>query len=183
MVTQPKLYTVEEFEQFIALPENRERYFELINGEIVEKAMPTREHGKLTMHIAGPMFIFTQANNLPTPEVEVRYRVPDDDHNSRQPDLSFSLDPTIVKKGAVPGMPDLAVEVKSPDDTYKEMRERAEYYLANGTRIVWLVYPEKRLIEVFRLNGDSEFFTENDLLDGGDVLPGFTLKVSEVFNI
>jgi Uma2 family endonuclease len=75
------------------------------------------------------------------------------------------------------------MDVKTAHHTYKEMRERAAYYLANGARLVWLVYPEKRLIEVFRLDADSEFFTEGDTLDGGEVLPGFTLKVSEVFAI
>lgn len=45
-------------------------------------------------------------------------------------------------------MPDLVIEVTSPDNTYKSMRKRADYYLAHGTRLVWLVYPEKCLVEV-----------------------------------
>jgi Uma2 family endonuclease len=61
------------------------------------------------------------------------------------------------------------------------MRDKAEYYLKNGTKLVWLVYPEKQLIEVFRANGDSDFFTINDTLDGEDVLPGFQLPVRQVF--
>jgi Uma2 family endonuclease len=89
----------------------------------------------------------------------------------------------IVRKGAVPRMPDLAVEVKSPDDKFKVMREKAEYYLANGTRIVWLIYPHERLVEVFRPNVDSEILNETHELNGGDVLPGFTLAIRDLFRL
>ena len=79
-------------------------------------------------------------------------------------------------------MPDLAVEVKSPDDSLSKLREKAAYYLANGTLLAWLVYPKKRLVIV--LTPDSEeILTEDDTLDGGDVLPGFTLPVRDIFRV
>ena len=78
-------------------------------------------------------------------------------------------------------MPDLAIEIKSPDDTIQEMRDTAAYYLANGSRLVWLVYPNYRLIEVYRLGADIQILGEEDTLTGGDVLPGFELPVREVF--
>jgi Uma2 family endonuclease len=78
-------------------------------------------------------------------------------------------------------MPDLAVEIKSPDDTVKELREKAAYYLANGARLVWLIYPAKHMVEVYTPDGDVEILVEGDLLTGGDVLPGFSLPVAEVF--
>ncbi len=87
----------------------------------------------------------------------------------------------MVTKGAVPRFPDLAVEVKSPGDSYRQMREKAAYYLANGTKLVWLVYPEKRLVEVYRADGDIQILTGDDTLDGGDVLPGFSMTVSDIF--
>ncbi len=62
------------------------------------------------------------------------------------------------------------------------MRAKAEYYLAHGARIVWLVYPKKHLIEVCTKD-DAQILDENDELDGGDVLPGFKLSVREVFDI
>jgi Uma2 family endonuclease len=85
-----------------------------------------------------------------------------------------------VKKGSVPEMPDLAVEVKSPDDSLKLLRDKAHYYLANGTRLVWLVIPEKRLVEVYTPD-DEQILTEEDTLSGEDVLPGFTLPVRDIF--
>ena len=89
----------------------------------------------------------------------------------------------MVKRGPVHQMPDLVIEVKSPDDTYTSMRERAQYYLAHGAKVVWLLYPEKRLVEVYRQDADSELLTGDDTLNGGDVLPHFVLSVHEIFDL
>lgn len=170
-----------DFEKFIALPENRDHLFELINGEIVEKVL-TQQQGIIVLNIGAHMLAYAKQHEFGRVAVEVRHQVPGDRHNSRLPDVSYYADTTtpVVERGAMSRMPDLAIEVKSPDDTLKEMREKAAYYLANGTRLVWLVYPEKRL--VFVLTAESEdVLDENDVLDGGDVLPGFTMPVRDIF--
>jgi Uma2 family endonuclease len=178
-----KLYTVEEFERFAALPKNDERHFELIDGDIVEKPMPTQEHSQAAGNLIGHLFIYFQRNPIGRFGPEARYRMPGDKRNSRQPDVSVVLDiqTPLVKKGAVPRMPDLAIEIKSPDDSITKLRAKAAYYIANGTRLVWLVYPEQRIIEVYRPDADVQILIERDTLDGGDVLPGFTLAVKDVF--
>jgi Uma2 family endonuclease len=176
MVDTPKLYTVEEFEALIARPENAGRRLELINGEIYEK-MPTEEHGMVILVIAGEIYIYLKQNPIARAGVEVRHRVEGDVHNDRMPDLSVTTD----MRGPVPQMPDLAVEVKSPDDTYRVMRDKAAYYLQHSTRLVWLVYPEKRLVEVYRPDADSALLDINDSLDGGEVLPGFRLAIKDLF--
>ena len=182
MATQPKLFTVIEFEKFLALPENCDHYFELIHGEVVEK-VPTEEHGLIAGNIYGFLWQYTRQSGLGRAVIEVRVRVPEDEYNSRQPDLAFFADTTrpIVKRGPVPLMPDLVIEVKSPDDTYTSMRERAQYYLVHGAKLVWLIYPEKRLVEVYRQGADSDILTGDDTLQGDDVLPGFVLPVHEIF--
>jgi Uma2 family endonuclease len=78
-------------------------------------------------------------------------------------------------------MPDVVVEVKSPDDTYASMRERAAYYLEHGARLVWLIYPAKSLVEVYRQGADSDILTRADTLQGEAVLPGFAPSVQEIF--
>ena len=78
-------------------------------------------------------------------------------------------------------MPDLAIEIKSPSDTVRLMREKAAYYLANGARQVWLVYPAQRMVEVYSPEADVEILMVGDQLPGGDVLPGFAMSVVEVF--
>ncbi|MEO8612893.1 MAG: Uma2 family endonuclease [Chloroflexota bacterium] len=181
MVVQKKLYTIDEYEAFIALPKNAERLFELISGEIVEK-VPTQLHGviavKTTIRVGG----FVEQHNLGYVASEVRHQMPGDEHNARLPDISFYADTTtpLVDRGAVPRMPDLAIEIKSPDDSMQEMSDKADYYLLNGSKMVWLIYPEKRLIEV-RTPDDRDLLTDQDILDGGDVLPGFRVTVSELF--
>lgn len=179
-VEKQRLYTVEEFEQFADAPENADRLLELIDGEVVEK-LPTQEHGLITGNIYGPLWNFVQRHRNGRVVMEVRHRVPGDTRNARMPDISFTRgNKPIVKKGSVPQMPNLAVEVKSLDDSLKEMREKARYYLAHGTRLVWLMIPEKRLVEVYTPDLE-EVLTENDTLSGQDVLPDFSLAIRSIF--
>lgn len=178
-----KLYTVKEFEAFIARPENRERRFELIHGEIFEK-MPTQLHGWIIAILLQALMNYLDNNPIGWVFPEARYGMPDDDSNDRVPDLSFireELGP-LVEKGAAPYMPDLAVEVQSPDDSPKEMQEKAEYYLANGSRMVWLIFTNKhnRRVEVFRPNQSVQTLGMYDTLEGG-VLPDFKLAVKALF--
>jgi Uma2 family endonuclease len=173
--------TVEQFESFLCLPENHDRLLELIDGEVVEK-MPTEEHG----YTAG-IFV-TRLNNFVLPRklgvvaVEARHRIPTDRRNVRLPDVSFRQGHApLVKEGAVARMPDLAIEIQSPNDTVKSMRDKAAYYLANGARLVWLVFLRKRYIEVYRPGEEMEILFGSDVLDGANVLPGFSLPVAEIF--
>ncbi len=182
MVVHDRLYTVNEYESFIAKPNHQERLFELVHGEIVEK-LPTEEHGVIAANIVTEIKIYLKQHPIGRVAVEARYRIPTDEHNSRLPDVSFTSSERtlpLVKKGAVPQMPDLAIEIKSPDQSFKEMREKADYYLANGSRMVWVVYPEKHLVEVHEAD-DFEILTEQDVISGGEVLPDFTLAVNEIF--
>jgi Uma2 family endonuclease len=176
-----KLYTVDEFEQFITNPENDERYFELINGEIVEK-VPTQKHGVVSVNITTDMRIWVRKTGKGRVASEVRHRVAGDPYNSRQPDISYYADASSpsIDRGAVPQLPDLAIEIKSPDDSYKKLREKADYYLEHGTKVVWLIYPEKQWVEILTPD-DFHIARAGEVLDGGDLLPGFSLKVDDIF--
>ena len=182
MLLQTKLHTVETFEEFIAHPENVGRNFELIHGEIVEKTMPTELHGVLAANLIIELGIYLRQRKMGRLGTEVRNRMSGDEYNSRQPDISYFLDDSrpMVTKGAVPQMPDLAIEVKSSDDTYKMMREKADYYLASGAQMVWLILTEKQTVEVHR-PGKLDVLGIDDTLDGGELLPGFTLPVRNLF--
>lgn len=173
-------YTVAEFERIADQLQNRNRLLELVNGEIVEK-VPTQKHGMAAGNIHGHIWNWVRETRSGRVVMEVRYHAPDDRHNVRIPDVSYTTgtEPP-VDRGSVPRMPDLAVEVKSPDDPLKAMREKARYYLAHGTRLVWLVVPERRFVEVYTPD-DERILFEGDILDGADVLPGFQMTVAEVF--
>lgn len=182
-IQNPKPYSIEEYEQFVERPENVDRHFELVNGEIIEK-VPTEEHGLIQVNIASEIRFHSKKHDLGRVTVEPRHQTPEDRYNARLPDVAFTSKARalpLVTQGAVPQMPDLAIEIKSPNDSLRKMRDKAAYYLANGVRLVWLVITEKRLIEIYRADGDVDLLTETDTLDGEDVLPGFTLPVREVF--
>jgi Uma2 family endonuclease len=171
-----KLCTVDEFEELLGRPENDDRYFELINGESVEKA-PTQKHGVITVNIATDMRIWVRRTGKGRVAAEVRHRVPGDQYNTRQPHIAYYADASSpsIDRGAVPQLPDLAIEIKSPDDSYKKLREKADCYLANGAKAVWLIYPEKWMVEV--LTAD-----DFQIYKSGELLPGFTtMKVDGIF--
>lgn len=181
MVTTERQVTVAAFEAFLTRAENSERRFELFNGEIIEKIL-TLKRGIITATIVTEINLYLRQNPIGYAAVKVRHRPPGDPNNDRLPDVSFSADRSqpIVEVGAVEKMPELAVEVKSPTDSYKQMLAKAEFYLANGSRMVWLFYPEKRLSEVLTLD-ERQLLGEDDELDGGDILPGFKVRVKSFF--
>ncbi|MCU0511818.1 MAG: Uma2 family endonuclease [Anaerolineae bacterium] len=177
------LMTLESFEAFLTLPENRDKQWELIDGRIVEK-VPTEEHGLIAGNILFLLKLYVREHKQGRVGIEIRHQRPQDSVNSRQPDVSYYIDHTraVVTKGAVSVYPDLAVEVKSPDDSYVALQDKAHFYLAQGTRMVWLVYPSKQAIEVLTAD-DVQWFTREDTLTGQDLLPGFSVLVAEIFQL
>lgn len=109
----------------------------------------------------------------------------------RNPDVVVVPDAAFVKWEHVPGeeaptsyfpgRPDLAVEVKSPTDRRRDIDEKMGRYRDAAVPLVWWVLPEDRAVDVYV---DGQLVTtlhEGDVLDGGVVLPGFTLPVAEIF--
>ncbi|HLA43807.1 MAG TPA: Uma2 family endonuclease, partial [Aggregatilineales bacterium] len=83
----------------------------------------------------------------------------------------------------LPNPPRFAVEVISEWDKAAEVRRKIRSYMANGTRLLWVVYPIDREIEIHR-PGETPGFPEiDDFLDGGDALPGLSIKVAEIFSV
>jgi Uma2 family endonuclease len=104
----------------------------------------------------------------------------------RLPDVSFfswdHFPDRILPPGAILGLsPDLAVEVLSPSNTRAEMLLKRREYFAGGTRLVWEVDPEERTVHVYSTPRRSTLLRDGDTLDGGDVLPGFTLSIRRLF--
>jgi len=176
--------TLEDFEAFIALPENEDRLWELIDGEYVEK-VPTEEHSLIAGNIFAALREFVRPRGLGRVLFEARHQVPEDNSNARLPDVEFTrterLQP-IITDGGIPQMPDLAIEVRSKNETFKGLREKALYYLANGTQEVWLVYPSKNQVEIWTDADPVKTLNLDDTINGGDLIPGFALKVSEIFS-
>lgn len=174
--------TVEDFETFLTLPENRERRFELIDGEVVERSAGTEETGVIAGWIVTYLTMYAREDHRGYAAISALHQPEGDRFNARQPIISFVRDVTrpIEKRGAAPYLPDLCVEIQSPDDSDKQMADKAAFYLANGSKMVWLVYPSKRLVEVLTAT-DRQLLGLEDTLSGGEVLPGFSVAVKQMF--
>ena len=102
------------------------------------------------------------------------------------PDLSFVSKerlPPARTRGYFPGPPDLAVEVRSPDDTRKQVHEKALSWLRHGARMVWVVDPMAESVTVYRGTDDVRALGADDEILGGDVVPGFCVRVRDLFPI
>ena len=182
MVIGDKTYTLEEFNEFAA--QHPDRLLELIDGRIVEK-VTTEEHGAIVGNIIAELRAWKKANNIQGYySTEASVELLEDDKNHRRPDVSFRLtDGSIGEVGTLDTLPDFCVEIRSPSNTPKDLREKAEYFIANGARLVWLVHPRKRVVEVYFEDGTFDIFTEENVLSGGTVLPGFEMLVRDIFEV
>ena len=182
VLEREKLYTAEEFWDIAQLPENQDKRLELEDGVIVEMGSSSPANTVTAARIVYFLNAFVIPRDLGyVTGADGGFKV--GPKRVRQPDVGF------ISKARLPKLPkrfdlapDLAVEVVSPDeDIFKKARE----YLHAGTRMVWAAYEDERTVYVMTLNQDdvliSKPFGETDTLDGGDVLPGFSLPVRDIF--
>lgn len=171
--------------ELFEMPHDGFRY-ELVQGELRKMSPSGGEDaiiiGRLTMRLGQHV----EANNLGLYfGAECGFKLSSDPDTVRAPDLAFvshgNIPATGIAKSFWPGAPDLAVEVLSPGDTYSEVNEKVENWLEAGTRAVWIVDPRRRSVSVYRSMTDVTHLSEGDEVDGGEVVPGFRCKVSEIF--
>jgi Uma2 family endonuclease len=180
MVVQTKRYTVEEFDQWVLLPENADRLFEYIGGEIVE-VVSNQYPSQIAARISGFIFMYLLQHNIGyLSGADGGYQVAGERY---LPDVGFiskARQPEPCREAYNPNAPDLAVEVLSPSDHPRDAWVKVVNYLAAGT-IVWVVDPEQKQIEVCEPGQPVKRVGVDKTLDGGDVLPGFTLVVKDIF--
>jgi Uma2 family endonuclease len=169
----------------IDLDDHEDRLCELVDGTLVEKTVGAYE-SYLTVLLIRVIGNFVEQNKLGIvlgPDGMMRLapglvRIPDVSYISRRrlPDGKAPREP-------IPDLvPDLAVEVISKSNTSKEMDRKLHDYFAAGTRLVWFVYHSPRHeVRVYVKPEEFSVVRESETLDGGDVLPGFQLTVSELF--
>jgi len=88
---------------------------------------------------------------------------------------------SLRSKGFARGVPDLAVEIFSPSDNVRQLMRKVKQYFAAGCHTVWIVYPERREINVLEASGADRLLTVEDTIDAPDLLPGFSVPVAELF--
>ena len=172
-------------DELLAMPDDGYRY-ELVKGELRKMAPTGDEHGDVTMELAGALHHHVKQRHLgKVYAAETGYKLEADPDTVRAPDISFVARDRVEKTGRLtgfrPGAPDLAVEVLSPSDRVRRVEEKVAEWLAAGARMVWVVSPKLRTVTAYRSLTDIVVLTEKDMLDGGDVVPGFQIRVTEVF--
>ena len=183
MVVQTRHYTVAEFDQWIDLPKNADKQFEYIGGEIIE--MPSNAYAsEISSLILFFIMLFVREKRIKghvTGEAG-GYIVSGERY---APDVAFIAavkQPELAKRGYNPNPPDLAVEVDFPptDELQRNLRIKIFNYLAAGT-VVWVVVVETKTVEVYVPGQPVTVVGADGTLDGGEVLPGFTLAVKDIF--
>ena len=163
------------------------RLCELVDGTLVEKPMGWEE-SRIGMKVGSRMEVHADQHGLgPVTGSDGTIRMASVGR-IRLPDVSFfswdRLPGRRLPREKVPALaPDLAVEVLSESNTPQEMAQKLREYFANGTRLAWLVDPRTRTVAVHTGPGEpAAVLGEADALDGGDVLPGFTMPVAKLFD-
>lgn len=160
---------------------------DLIEGEVVEMSPAGEAHGIIAGNLFGFIWNHARQQNLGRVTAAetgyVLHKNPDGKDTVLAPDVGFvrvGRLPSEPSPRYVPVAPDLAVEVVSPNDKYTEVAHKIRLYLAYGTRVVWIVDPKYRTVEVHTSDG-MKTLQADDMLDGSGVLPGFTLALRDVF--
>jgi Uma2 family endonuclease len=168
-------------EELMNLDDDSHRH-ELIKGELLTMPPPNFHHGRISANLIGLLGQFVRVNRLGDICGETGYILERDPDTVLGPDVSFvTKDRSQRPDGYYSGPPDLAVEVLSPGDRRGKVEHKLALWMEFGTRSVWLVNPRKRTVEVCWSNGERNLFHETDeLVD--DTVPGFRVRVSEIFD-
>lgn len=158
---------------------------ELVNGQIRMTTPSGAPHGSATARLTAVLAPFVYEHGLGDVfAAETGFILARDPDTVRGPDIGFVSAERIPAdgfEGFVPLAPDLAVEVLSPDDRPGAMREKIGHYLVAGTRLVWVVDPIRRSVTVHAAGEPPHTIHEGDVLDGGEVVPGFRYEIARLF--
>ncbi len=153
---------------------------EYVDGEIQELNVGTRAHGFIQLNLGAIFrdYFKTRPGNYAGIELHCRLRI-GGRIRFRLPDIAVVLGDftgDYLERG-----PDLAVEIRSPDDSVWSQICKMDDYFANGTRLGWLIVPEDRSVLVLQPGKPIRTVRAGETLDGGDLLPGLAISVADLF--
>lgn len=187
MEVRERNITAERFFELMEQPEYLDRVIELVEGELIEMSKPTRIHGFVVAILSAEIVTFVRRNGLGEVYTgDTGFILARGESGS---DTVRGVDFAFVSNARASGTPDyswyefgpdLAVEVISPSNKASDIHLKVKQLFDAGTRQVWLVYPETRAVEAHTAQGSVKLH-EADTLHGGDALPGFELRVGDIF--
>jgi Uma2 family endonuclease len=181
MSTTTRLYTIDDL---MAMPTDEP--WELWAGELQKVGGAGGEASDIASEILIRVRPFVKARNLGMAiGADGTYVLSHDAPTVVVPDMAFvrwdRLPGRVRPKGYIPVPPDLAVEVRSPNDRPGAIDAKLALYRAAGVPLIWWVDPSRRKVRVYRHGELAVELSDGDVLDGEGILPGFTLPVSEIF--
>ena len=185
MVLERQFISADMFLEYVEQIDDR--IVELVEGVIVDMSRPGGEHGEILSLIHAKIAVHVYENDLGRLAIGdtgfLLERREDGRDTVRGLDLAFISKATSSKRlstGWITFAPDLAVAVVSPGNKASDIEKKIQQLLQAGTTLIWIVYPDLRTVTIHTVDGATTL-TENDALTGGDILPGFEVRVSEIF--
>lgn len=179
-ITAPRrTYTAEELERFPS-----DARFELIEGELREMAPAGEEHGTYNIDISSEVNVFIRRHGLGRGYgAETGFIISRNPDTVLAPDYAFTVKERVkpLRGGFSLTVPDLVLETRSPGDTATEVADKVRRWLAAGVRVVWELNLRKRVLTVHRPGQEPQELGPDDTLTADDILPGFSLPLSEIF--
>ena len=182
LATQHNLLTADD----LAKQSDDGSRYELVKG-VLQKMPPAGfEHGICAAEIGSKLTVYVKRHKLGyVCGAETGFRIAQNPDTVRAPDAAFVCQASIERQGIIKGYwegaPDLAVEIISPGDTYAEVAEKVEMWLAAGCKLVWVINPRRKTVEVYRPNADFTILRGTDTLEGDEVIEGFQCPVQDIF--
>jgi Uma2 family endonuclease len=174
------LLTADEFEQ---MPDDDSVQIELDEGELITVPPAGEEHGHIGWEISSELGYFVKKRKLGRLYLaDTGFRLGRD--TVRAPDVAFVRKERVEEirsQGFAKGAPDLAVEVFSPSDSTRQLKRKVQQYLAAGCHTEWVFYPKRKEVDVHEASGVIRTLGEDEMLEAPELLPGFSVKVSELF--
>ncbi len=160
--------------------------YDLIDGELYHMAPAGEAHGHITMNVILPVGSFVRLHDLGRVYAgEAGFVLARDPDVVVAPEVAFvrndRLNPDRDQRQFLQVAPDFAVEVISPSDYPKLIREKIVKYMEAGVPLLLVIYPESRTVHVLGVGREPVILSVGDVFDGGDVLPGFRLAVADIF--
>jgi Uma2 family endonuclease len=175
--------TVMSAEEFSRLPADGVRH-EMNAGELITLPPPKSMHSRVARSVFTTLDAFLRREGRLEVYQEAGYVL------SYEPSTIRQLDVSVLTKARIDstpedsyfeGAPELAVEIVSPSDSAEDLEIKIRQYLNAGAKQVWVLYPKTRDVQVFEEN-QAAILSGDQVLDGGDLLPGFAVKVSALFS-